>query len=188
MDSALWLGLRELVEQALMLAALAFGGLVAGGAMATAAEVAAVDAFLADQKTLAGAPPEFGPSSFYRQGAYEWAATWPIQNSRGVVETGHLRFAMRRPGLFSIAVVLKAQGISRLDFEEEDECHGNPHWASAYGLPAIVCGPHFHSWDHNRDTCSLQIDGTFRFANRYPCRSAGLTRHFLGWRSESTWC
>jgi len=86
--------------------------------MATAAEIAAVDAFLADPKTLAGSPPEFGPTTFHKKGGYEWAATWPMQSSQGVVETGQLRFVARGYGLFSIAVILKSQGICRLDYRE----------------------------------------------------------------------
>ena len=119
--------------------------------MATAAEIAAVDAFLADPKTLAGSPPEFGPTTFHKKGGYEWAATWPMQSSQSVVETGQLRFVARGYGLFSIAVILKSQGICRLDFEDPDDCHANPHWAGSFGLPAVVCGPHCHTWEHNRE-------------------------------------
>src|SRR5215204_169556 len=102
--------------------------------MATAAEIAAVYAFLADPKTLAGSPPEFGPTTFHKKGGFEWAATWPMQSSQGVVETGQLRFVARGYGLFSIAVILKSQGICRLDFEDPDDCHANPHWAGSLGF------------------------------------------------------
>ena len=63
--------------------------------MAAEADVAAVDRFLAERKTLSGPPPEFGPSGHVRGkggkgGHEEWQAKWPIANSLGVVTTGHL--------------------------------------------------------------------------------------------------
>jgi hypothetical protein len=118
-----------------------------------AADVAAVDAFLADGgKTLSGAPPEFGVSAFNRNGQYEREAIWPIADSLGIVTTGQLRFVVR-PGLDlgpSISVVFGRQAISRLDFVPVNECESNPAWAAPLGLPPRVCGPHFHGWTHNR--------------------------------------
>jgi hypothetical protein len=67
---------------ALAIVALAFsrGVAVAGN---IAADVAAVDSFLADKpKSLAGPPPEFGVGSYYRQGGYEWRAqrcSWSVK-------------------------------------------------------------------------------------------------------------
>jgi hypothetical protein len=118
--------------------------------MTTAVDIAVVDAFLADPKTLAGSPPEFGPSGFHRRGNNEWAATWPLRGSHGVVETGQLRFVAGGFGLFSISLLFKSQAISRLDYEDESNCESNPPWAQPLMLPAVVCGPHFHSWLHNR--------------------------------------
>jgi len=116
-------------------------------------DVAAVDAFWADApKTLSGAPPEFGVSTFYRDGAYAREAIWPIADSLGIVTTGQLRFVVR-PGLQlgpSISVIFNRQAVARLDFVPMDECESNPMWAASFGLPARVCGPHFHSWEHNR--------------------------------------
>jgi integrase len=59
-----------------------------------AADVAAVDAFLADNpKALAGPPPEFGVGPYHRQGGYEWRANWPIADSAGEVQ----QFEERHP-------------------------------------------------------------------------------------------
>ena len=56
-----------------------------------AADVAAVDDFLAAQKTLSGAPPEFGISAFNRSGQYEREAIWPIADYAGIVTTRSLQ-------------------------------------------------------------------------------------------------
>ncbi len=47
-----------------------------------------------------------------------------------------------------------------------DECEQNPLWAQALGLPPRVCGPHFHTWQHNR----LQVLRRERW--ELPCREA----------------
>ena len=118
-----------------------------------AADVAAVDAFLADgPKSLAGPPPEFGVGLFHRQGVYEWRANWPIADSLGVVGPASLRFVIR-PGLAlgpSISLIFNRQAVARLNFVPTQECESNPLWAAMLGLPAQVCGPHFHSWEYNR--------------------------------------
>lgn len=120
----------------------------------TAADVAAADAFWKDTpKALSGPPPEFGVSTFYRDGAYAREAVWPIADSLGIVTTGQLRFVVR-PGLQlgpSISVIFNRQAIARLDFVPPQECEPNPLQAASLGLPARVCGPHFHSWGHNRE-------------------------------------
>jgi hypothetical protein len=118
-----------------------------------AAEIAAVDAFFADTpKSLAGPPPEFGVGNFYRGGAYEWRANWPIADSLGIIGPGALR-AIVRPGQAlgpSISVIFNRQAVARLNFVPARECESNPLWAAAVGLPPRVCGPHFHAWEHNR--------------------------------------
>ena len=116
--------------------------------------MAAVDAFLKDSpKALSGRPPEFGASPFHRKGEYEREATWPIADSLGIVGTGQIRVVVR-PGLYlgpSISVIFNRQAITRLDFVPANECESNPLWAAALGLPPRVCGPHIHTWEHNRN-------------------------------------
>ncbi len=118
------------------------------------ADVAAADAFWAEpQKQLSGAPPEFGESTFHRDGQYGREAIWPIADNHGIVTTGQLRFVVR-PGLNlgpSISVIFNRQAIARLDFVPADECESNPLGAARLGLLSRVCGPHFHGWEHNRD-------------------------------------
>jgi hypothetical protein len=122
-------------------------------ASSIAADVAAADSFWADNpKTLAGPPPEFGVSSFYRDGEYAREAVWPIADSLGIVTAAQLRFVVR-PGLQlgpSVSVIFNRQAIARLDFVPPQECESNPIWAEPLGLPAMVCGPHFHGWEYNR--------------------------------------
>ena len=104
-------------------------------------------------KHLFGPPPEFGAATFHRRDDYEWTAVWPIADSLGVVTTGQLRFVVR-PGLSlgpSISVIFDREAVARLDIVPPQECESNPLWAAAMGLPPRVCGPHFHTWEHNRD-------------------------------------
>jgi hypothetical protein len=128
-------------------------GLAAVTVNSIEADVAAADAFWADApKHLSGAPPEFGVATFNRYGQYEREAIWPIADSLGIVTTGQLRFVVR-PGLQlgpSISVIFNRQALARLDFVPPQECESNPLWAQPLGLPAKVCGPHFHTWQHNR--------------------------------------
>lgn len=117
------------------------------------ADVAAADAFWVDSpKALSGPPPEFGDSKFYREGAYAREAIWPIADSLGIVTGGQLRFVVR-PGLGkgpSVSVIFNRQAIARLDFVQPHACETNPLWGADLGLPARVCGSHFHDWRHNR--------------------------------------
>ena len=137
--------------RAIVATAVLWGVLVASD---IAADVAAVDAFLADTpKHLFGPPPEFGAATFHRRDDYEWTAVWPIADSLGVVTTGQLRLVVR-PGLSlgpSISVIFDREAVARLDIVPPQECESNPLWAAAMGLPPRVCGPHFHTWEHNRD-------------------------------------
>lgn len=115
-------------------------------------DVEAADRFLGSEKYLSGKMPEFGPSGFNRRKQSEWEAVWPIADSIGIVSTGQLRF-VARPGAgdrFSISLIYRSRCVSRLDFVAVEECENNPLWAHHDGLPSVVCGPHFHSWDHNR--------------------------------------
>jgi hypothetical protein len=115
-------------------------------------DVGLADEFFADEKTLAGAAPEFGPKK-NKSGSYAmWEAIWPIANSAGVVESGQLRvnYAPVSDKLFSICLIFRGQCLFRVDFVAATICHNNPQWAADYGLPATVCGPHYHPWNPNR--------------------------------------
>jgi hypothetical protein len=121
-------------------------------AAARLAEVEAVDRFLAAEKHLYGAPPEFGPTNFQRKRQAEWGAVWPIADEFGVVTSGQLRI-VTRPGLeprVTINVIFRNQNVGRLDFVPATECEDNPFWAVG-DIPRRVCGPHFHGWETNRE-------------------------------------
>lgn len=121
-------------------------------AAARSDEVELVDAFLAQEKFLSGAPPEFGPRLRGKQGSL-WDTTWPVADKAGIVENGNLRvnYAPASEKLFSIVLVFRQQCIYRLDFVAETVCHANPLWVRAIGIEPTVCGPHAHPWDVNRD-------------------------------------
>jgi hypothetical protein len=114
-------------------------------------EIEAVDRFLAVTKSLEGAPPEFGPSGFVRRKQSEWAAVWPIAED-GLITTGQLRFVLRPGGEYrlTISVIFASNCVCRLDMVPPAECESNPVWAARSGLPALVCGAHFHDWEINR--------------------------------------
>lgn len=114
-------------------------------------DIQAVDEFLDAEKQLSGSPPEFGASRFVRRGHAELQATWPIADIHGIVASGSLRIVFR-PSLrqTTINLIFRSHCIGRLDFVPPDLCEPNPHWASTFGLPPQVCGPHFHRWAHNR--------------------------------------
>lgn len=127
-------------------------------------EVFLVDAFLAQQKFLSGAPPEFGYKP--RGKDPSWEAAWPIVNSAGIGESGSIRvrYAPASQEPFSISLVFREQSICRLDFVEQSVCHDNPPWGRSKGVPVRVCGPHIHRWDLNRDHVLQQDEWTI------PCR------------------
>lgn len=116
-----------------------------------AEDVSLVDAFLAQAKNLSGAPPEFGWKPRGKEPS--WEAAWPVVNTVGIGESGSIRVryapASKKP--FSILLEFREQCVCRLDFVDSDECHDNPHWARALGVPVRVCGPHIHSWALNRE-------------------------------------
>jgi hypothetical protein len=119
-------------------------------------DVMLADQFLADVKSLSGAPPEFGPKQNNRRRSRKesfWEAVWPIANSIGIIESGQLRVivapASDKP--FTIAIVFRGNCLYRLDFVANTICHSNPPFARLLDLPASVCGPHCHPWEVNRE-------------------------------------
>lgn len=64
----------------------------------------------------------------------------------------------------SISVIFNRQAVARLDFVPALDCEYNPLWAERLGLPPRVCGPHFHSWGHNREHVLTQEEWDL------PCR------------------
>ena len=115
----------------------------------TEAQLTEVDLFLSNEsKVLDG----FQPHWQYASGYDNWQITWPIfEEDTGRVRS-HLRF--RVPSMDfshpSISLILSGQKIARLDKTEHEKCEPNPPIAGRFGLPAEVCGNHFHPWPENR--------------------------------------
>ena len=113
-------------------------------------DVSQVEAFLADAKTLRGAPPLWQQSPR----PPEFEATWNIEDSTGAL-AGQLRF--RCPKEYraspSISVIFRGSPVTRLDLETAGIVHINPPDAHRYGLTpkSPVTGSHIHSWADNRD-------------------------------------
>lgn len=108
--------------------------------------IAAVTAFLAADKTLAGVdmPPQWMPSR-----------TRPEQCIKVPIELDGVQYGQQlvivAPSVqadFSISIV-HSVGVVRLDFEPRGGGHRNTLLASLDGLPGIVSGTHFHRWRYN---------------------------------------
>lgn len=110
------------------------------------ADIAAVDGWLAEAKTLSGTFPGWG-----RAYGRDYKARWGVIDSIGV-QSGELSItvdrALTRP---SICVVMNQKLVYRLDLVPEGECKANHYLGRALKLAATVCGPHFHRWEHSRD-------------------------------------
>lgn len=110
------------------------------------AEVAEVDGWLAEQKTLAGAFPGWG-NSYGR----DHTARWGIVDGDGI-QRGELAFSSDRTLVHpSIVVMMGKRMVFRLDLVPETECEPNDFGGQALKLPGMVCGSHTHSWVHNRE-------------------------------------
>jgi hypothetical protein len=108
--------------------------------------IAAVTAFLAADKTLAGVdlPPPWMPSR-----------TRPEQCIKVPIEVAGVQYGQQLVVVapsgradFAISVVYSV-GIMRLDFEPLGGGHRNTLLAEADGLPGVVSGTHLHRWQHN---------------------------------------
>jgi hypothetical protein len=110
------------------------------------AEVAEVDAFLADEKTLEGVP-------VWRESPRprELSAVWNIQDSLGIGRAS-LRFRCPRVTRAwpSISLIFRGNPIWRIDLVAADAWKPNPPGAAALGLPPEVRGSHSHTWIDNR--------------------------------------
>lgn len=113
-------------------------------------DIAAVDAWLAERKTLSGAFPGWG-----RVYGRDHTARWGIIDSIGV-QSGELAFSVDRTLVHpTIAAIMNQKLVYRIDLVPEAECKPNHFSGRALGLPGTVCGSHFHRWEHNRDYVSV---------------------------------
>jgi hypothetical protein len=128
-------------------------------------DVDEIDAFLAEAKALQGPFPGWRPG--VRPGEYE--SIWPIEDSLGIVRA-QLRFRFSRTARTypSVSLVYRDSPIWRNDIVPADSCKYNPLRADRRGLPAIVCGPHCHSWPDNREYVRINGPGTLPFRRALP--------------------
>lgn len=111
------------------------------------AEVQAADAFLAQAKTLDGAPPIWGNGHW----GGEHAASWIILDSDGA-PAASLRFTAKKvdPAIASLSLIWRSRPLWRVDLESAGASHSNPPDAWTLGLPAVVGAVHAHPWSANR--------------------------------------
>ncbi len=110
------------------------------------AEIAAVDEWLADEKTLSGPFPGWG-KSYGRDHTSRWGIVDSIRTQRGELAITCDR-ALIKP---TICVLMERKLVFRLDIVPENESEPNDFGALAFGLPGMVKGSHIHSWVHNRE-------------------------------------
>lgn len=166
--------------RAIVVTAVLWGVLVASN---IAADVAAVDAFLADSpKHLFGPPPEFGAATFHRRDDYEWTAVWPIADSLGVVTTGQLRFVVR-PGLSlgpSISVIFDREAVARLDIVPPRNVNGIPFGLLQWGYRLKSAVPIFMLGSITETMFWPRRNGNCPVGNHCRPKYVNLTRHFHG--------
>jgi hypothetical protein len=111
-------------------------------------QIAEVDAYLADAKTLQQVLPKWQPSAR----PLELTATWNVVDSTGIIRS-QLRFrCLRDRSHPSVSLVLGGQALCwRVDLVPPTVCKLNPVGAAALGLPARLYGPHSHGWPDNRE-------------------------------------
>lgn len=136
--------------------------------MATAARIADVEAaetFLAEAKTLDGAPPTWSGSGYDG----EYAATWVVLDSLGV-PVGMLKFTAKKhdTSVASINVIYQGREVWRVDLDHEHVCHSNPHDGHLLDLPPMVCGSHEHAWGINRQHLLSQDQWRLRYRQHLP--------------------
>jgi hypothetical protein len=144
------------------------------------AEVEEVDRFLADEKTLTEELPAWSDSHIPGR----LTAQWPIIDSQGVLREGtRLVFVCKVEDLerVSVSLLLRGNRIFGVDIAPESECKMNGPSAARLGLPARVCGSHFHTWRDNRDHALMAGPGdmphrrpTPRLLTRLPHALAAL--------------
>lgn len=125
--------------------------------------MAAVDAWLAEDKILAGVFPGWG-----RSYGRDYTARWGIIDPTGI-QRSELAITCDRALLKpTICVLFERKLVFRLDITPEGECEPNPFGAFAMGLPPYVCGSHMHAWEDNRDWIRSHGFGELPFRSPAP--------------------
>jgi hypothetical protein len=131
-----------------------------------ARDVAEVDAYIAEPKTVTQELPEWKGSP--RVGDYR--AEWPIVDASGALLSGNrLVFTCRKTDLrwVTVALLYRNKRVYGIDLDPPDRKKPNPPDAGKYGLPPYVSGAHFHRWQDNREK-ALDL-GLGQVPYRRPC-------------------
>jgi hypothetical protein len=147
-------------------------------------EVAEIDRFLAEQKTVTDALPEWKDG----ENLGRWQAEWPVLDQDGIAREGtRLVFSCRkqRTDLVSIRLLLRGQQIYGIDLVVPEETKPNPPDAMRFGLPSRVSGSHFHRWDDNRDYALRVGPGSLPYRRPTPVHLSRLP-HALASLAQAT--
>ena len=110
------------------------------------AEVAGVDAFIAEYKTLDGFFP--GWSRSYGR---DYTARWGVIDALNI-RRGELVFSVDRDLIKpTIVVLMDRRLIHRTDIVPDGVVETNPLWAAELMLPSTVNGSHVHPWWANKE-------------------------------------
>lgn len=138
--------------------------------------IAAVDALMGAPKTLQGV---MNPRWQESRDAYAIRLKLPIQV--GDEMTGQFlmidAFPDRQHLQFTIALLVEGRAVCRLDYDPE-VIHDNG-WAD--GLPGMVKGPHWHSWEVNRDAFRKLSSHPVRLQRAIPFTQARAFDACLRW-------
>jgi hypothetical protein len=131
-----------------------------------ARDVAEVDAYIAEAKTVTQALPQWKGSSRVD----DYTAEWPIVDANGALISGNrLVFTCRKTDLrwVTIALLYRNKRVYGIDLDPPGRRKPNPPDAGRLGLPSMVSGAHFHLWTDNRNK-ALEI-GIGEVPYRRPC-------------------
>ncbi len=147
-------------------------------------EVAEIERFLMEQKTVTDALPEWKDGD----NVARWQAEWPVLDSDGVAREGtRLVFTARKQHTeyVGIRLLLRGQQIFGIDLVAPQEAKPNPPDAHRYGLPARVHGSHLHTWDDNRDYALRVGAGSLPYRRPTPTHMSRLP-HALAALAQAT--
>lgn len=135
------------------------------------AEIAEIDAYLAEQKTLAEREPIWVRPHEQTKN-HTCTASWPVRDSAGITR-GELRFRFNteKRDNPSVSLLYARRPIYRIDIVPESEAHWNGLIAQRFGLPPTILGTHRHRWDYNRDYLAIQSPQDWHLGIKEPLPS-----------------
>lgn len=122
-----------------------------------------VDSYLSSSdKELEWPQPEW-----VNTGRDDYQCTWGIVEGSGI-QRSYLKLRIPAASFEnpSVGLIFRGNPIARLDRAKASSCEGNPPYATRLGLPYRVCGPHVHTWEHNRH--HVAMSGLWELPARMP--------------------